>query len=73
MKFVGGEGKSGDGKIRGIDKDIRKRRTRYRGEGGILEEGDISRDEVSINVGRITLIIPLKVRITQEDTLHGFG
>ena len=47
---------------------------RCRGEeGGILKEGDISRDKVAISVGRITTIIPLKVRMTQKDTLRGFG
>ena len=47
---------------------------RYRGEeGGILKECDINRDKVAISVGRITTITPLKARITQEDTLHGFG
>ena len=46
----------------------------YRGEeGGIFKEGDISRDKVAISIGRITTITPLKARITQEDTLRGFG
>ena len=46
----------------------------YRGEeGGIFKEGDISRDKVAISIGRITTITLLKARITQEDTLHGFG
>ena len=46
---------------------------RCRGEeGGIFKEGDINRDEVAINARRITTIIPLKARITQEDTLRGF-
>ena len=42
-----------------------------RGEGGILKEGDISRDKVAIIVGRITTIAPLKARITQE--VRGLG
>ena len=45
---------------------------RYRG-GGILKEGDINRDKVAISVKRITTITFLKARITQEDTLRGFG
>ena len=49
-------------------------RTRCRGEEGrILKEGDINKDEVAINVGRITTIILLKARITQEDTFRGFS
>ena len=39
------------------------------GEEGILKEGDISIDKVAINVGRITTIPHLNVRITQEGTL----
>ena len=45
----------------------------YRGEGGgIFKEGDINRDKVTISIGRITMITPLKARITQEDALRGF-
>ena len=44
-----------------------------RGEGGIFQEGDISRDKVAISIGRITMITPMKAKITQEDTLRGFG
>ena len=48
--------------------------THYKGEeGGILKKGDINRDKVAISIGRITTITPLKARITQEDTLRGFG
>ena len=49
-------------------------RTLCRGEGrGILKESDINRDEIPICFIRITSITPLKSRITQEDTLYGFG
>ena len=48
--------------------------THCRGEEGeIFKEGDISRDKVAISIRRITTITPLKARITQEDTLRGFG
>ena len=48
-------------------------RTLYSGEERrILKESDISRDEVSICDSRITSITPLKLRITQEDTLSCF-
>ena len=42
-------------------------------EGGIFIEDDISRDKVAISIGRITMITPMKAKITQEDTLRGFG
>ena len=42
-------------------------------EGGIFKEGDINRDKEAISIGRITTITPLKARITQEDTFHGFS
>ena len=49
-------------------------RTLFRGEErGTFKESDISRDELPICVGRITSTTPLKSRITQEDTLSGFG
>ena len=49
-------------------------RTLYRGgERGILKESDINRDEVPICVSRIKFITPMKLRITQEDTLSCFG
>ena len=38
-----------------------------------FQRGDISRDKVVISIRRITTITPLKARITQEDTLRGFG
>ena len=48
--------------------------THCRGEeGGIFKEGDINRDTIAISIRRITTITPLKARITQEDTLCGFG
>ena len=49
-------------------------RTLYSGEErGILKESDINRDEVPICDNRIASITPLKLRITQEDTLSCFG
>ena len=49
-------------------------RTRCRREEGrILKEGDISKNEVAINFGRITTITSLNARITQKDTLRGFS
>ena len=49
-------------------------RTLFRGEEErTLKESDISRDEVSICVSRITSITPLKLRIIQEDTLSCFS
>ena len=41
----------------------------YTRGGGIIIDGDISRDEVSICVGRKTSIILMKLGVTQEDTL----
>ena len=49
-------------------------KTLFKGEErGTLKESNISSNEVSICVDRITSISPLKSRITQEDTLSFFG
>ena len=50
-------------------------RTLFRGEkrGTLKKKSDISRDDVPIFVNRITSIITLKSRKTQENTLGCFG
>ena len=60
-----------EGKTRGIDKT-----SGAKGRTAEEEESSkkvINRDKVAISIGRITTITPLKARITQEDTLCGFG
>ena len=42
-------------------------------KGGILIECDINKDKVVICVMRIASITSLKSRVTQENTLRGFG
>ena len=37
----------------------------------MLKKCDISRNEVSMCVGRIAMVPTLKTRITKEDALHG--
>ena len=39
----------------------------------MLKKGDISRNEVSICIGRVTTVTALRARITNEDALHGLS
>ena len=39
----------------------------------VLKKCDIGRDKVLMCIGRVATITSLKPRITEEDTLRGFG
>ena len=39
----------------------------------VLKKGDIDKDKVSMCIRRVATITSLKPRITEEDTLSGFG
>ena len=56
--------KSGDCKTRGIDQTSETGERTAQEEKESLKKSDISKDEVVINVSRITSITPLKSRIT---------
>ena len=60
------------------EKEGGRDRTPELGRGGrehrrVLKKGDIGKDKVSMCIRRVTTITSLKLGITEEDTLRGFG